>query len=126
MTDRDTLLALAERVERLDGPDRVVACLIAKAIGWRPEEGAVGSTTSAPWAWCPDFTASIDAAMTLLPVESLWRVGHDADDPSGFAAQCSYDAGEGKLGFVTGSGEAAALALLSSALRARAAEVGEP
>lgn len=67
----EDLRKLADRVEGLQGADRETACAIAKAIGWRPDDGAPGSTTSSPWAWCPDFTASLDAAMTLVPKEWL-------------------------------------------------------
>lgn len=48
MTD---LAALAERIEQAEGPSYVLDCEIAEAIG------------RAPMA----FTASIDAAMTLVP-----------------------------------------------------------
>ena len=70
------------------------------------------------------YTASLDAAMSLVPEDECWRVGHDADDPSGFMAQCSYTPGPGRMGFVTGSGITAALALTAAALRARAATMG--
>lgn len=47
------ILKLADRVEALDGPDREVDRLIMSAMGW------IGAT--------PAFTASIDAALTLVP-----------------------------------------------------------
>jgi hypothetical protein len=64
MSNRDELLALAERVEALDGPDRDVDAAVAKIIGhalltWRID-GKRDTTARA-------FTASLDAAMSLVP-----------------------------------------------------------
>ena len=67
--DAGKLVELAGRCKVATCPDRELACAIAKAIGWRPRDGEPGSMTSSPWAWCPDFTASIDAAMTLVPTD---------------------------------------------------------
>lgn len=66
MISPDTLDALIARLEKAEDGDRELSCSIAKAVGWRPEDGAPGSTTSSPWAWCPDFTSSIDAALGLV------------------------------------------------------------
>jgi len=53
--DRDTLLALAERVERARGPAFVIDAKIAAAVGW-PDDVVP-----------PAYTTSLDAAMTLVP-----------------------------------------------------------
>lgn len=81
MTD---LSALAHRVMDLAGPSREVDCLIAAATGWNIEgssttwadyvsafgiEVAVDAATShqSIYKLLPAFTASLDAAMTLVP-----------------------------------------------------------
>lgn len=72
MTDRSKLLALAEAVEKLSGADREVDAEIALSLG------LVGDNTVAHASgWCvggrdqpqlsPAYTASLDAAMTLVP-----------------------------------------------------------
>jgi len=71
--------------------------------------------------WLRDsYMTSADAAMQLPPGDECWRVGHDADDPSWFMAQCSYTPEPGKMGFIVGRGDTAAAALTAAALRARA------
>jgi hypothetical protein len=89
MTDKATLLALAERVEGLDGPDRELDALIRCAL-FAPA-GAFIRQSPINGAWCiyetglngkerlwearglsqlqrlGAFTASIDAALTLVP-----------------------------------------------------------
>lgn len=68
MTDAATLLALAERVEKLTGPDRGVDEMIAREVlNWKPPAG----TGAISIFTFPDFTASLDAAMTLVP-EGWW------------------------------------------------------
>jgi hypothetical protein len=59
-------IEIAERCEKADRPDRRLACQIAKMAGWTPKPGESGSDTSSPWAWCPDFTASVDAVLALI------------------------------------------------------------
>ena len=69
---------LSTRVAALSGPDRAVDAEIAEAIGWLyapicPELDCHGIDRSQLFrsirstALCPRFTASLDAAMTLLP-----------------------------------------------------------
>ena len=85
MTDRTTLLALAERCEQAAGPDRELDVAIARALGWKPlyrddysrwwPPAAVAdarerkrSILHHPTQPLPMFTASLDAAVTLYPV----------------------------------------------------------
>lgn len=58
----DKMLALAERVEALTGPSFQIECEISEALGV-PIPG-------------PAYTASIDAAVRLVPEGWFWRVGH--------------------------------------------------
>lgn len=74
----DTLLALAERVEAAGAPDRNLDEEIAVAILWRPS-GVCEPAGTIPW-WLtasfgiPDYTASLDAAMKLVPGGWHWTV----------------------------------------------------
>ena len=61
MTDRDALLALADRVEACVGPDREVDQDIHEHI---VIQSALSGTI---YPHCKKYTASIDAAMTLVP-----------------------------------------------------------
>ncbi len=115
---KEELLALAERVEGLDGPDREVELDI-----WRifdPKSPDIEAMGKIPLPWLHNTTSSFDAAMTLVPKDECWRVGHDADDPSGFMAQCSYTRSTAIMGFVVAYGPTPALALTAAALRAQA------
>ena len=84
MTDRTTLLALADRCEQAAGPDRELDAEIVAAI----THGVVGMGDETPdddwlnrlyqwepprvwgdsWLPVPTYTASLDAAVTLYPV----------------------------------------------------------
>ena len=101
---------LAARVEALSGPCREIDAMI-----WR-------ATVRDAIHWGDDaamrFTASLDAAMSLVPDDAMWRLGHDGEgaDPSQF------------LAVIVGMTErwwalaaTPALALTAAALRARAA-----
>lgn len=77
---------LSERVERLEGPDREIDCLIGVAVGWfvtEPNKGwpdrmdyidIRGGTKSYPGGGfdqlVPKFSASLDAAMSLARHDS--------------------------------------------------------
>ncbi|WP_394659943.1 hypothetical protein [uncultured Novosphingobium sp.] len=136
------LLALADRVEKLTGPDRSIDGMIAEATGeypcWAPmqnvrqpelfTDGKPG-TRAREWL-APKFTASLDAAMTLVPEGWGWTVGDKSPDPS--LAWCEID----HLPWHEGYGWAVerklivqaatpALALICAALRARAHGGGE-
>jgi hypothetical protein len=87
MSRKDELIALAERVEALTGPDRMVAKLIFAAVysdgvpspvvesgyGWREDDAgwwlATGEDARTPpkTVYPPNWLASLDAAMSLVP-----------------------------------------------------------
>ena len=61
---------LIARLEAATGPDRDLDRAIAKALGVMPLyelRGQIGGS------W-PDYTASIDTALTLVPANALWGV----------------------------------------------------
>lgn len=69
------LTALIERIEKLRGPDREVDAEIARACGiaWSSDEyGQFGGYGIMPAR--VRFTASVDAALTLVPPHHLWEV----------------------------------------------------
>lgn len=79
MADIDqALVALAERVEKLTGPDREVDCLVVDIVGGPPEgyQRACVHDVTQPYWWsatdskapywvAPRYSASLDAAMSL-------------------------------------------------------------
>lgn len=111
---------LAERCERASGPDRELGADILRALGWT-QDGHNAYTPDGDRALSiPDYTASLDAAMTLVPedmrheieITTLYRVarvsvnlnhGHD-DGPHYGSNECN----------------SIPLALTAAALRARA------
>lgn len=133
------LLDLAERCEKAEGPAETLFPLtyqIAKAIGWREEPTGDGpghewwvSPDGEGWPRLPNYTASLDAALMLVP--EGWRVSRLGEQ------QESDDRGEYVGGWWTclhwplggivhnlkwGKGVTPALALCAAALRARAAQ----
>ena len=129
MSDRTTLLALAERCEQATGPDGMLDYKIALAAGyrfemreyekrkrWRDSKGVRCSgltTDGAP----PRFTASLDAAVMLVP--EGWKYdltnGDSGEEPAArltpdFAGPC-FD----------GDAQTVPCALCAAALRAMAA-----
>lgn len=133
------LLALAERCEAATDADRRLDAEIAAACRffpanmgfvWKaglranvPEVGRVECHTNlgtgGPHYAAPKFTASLDAAMTLVPANSLWCTGDGIEGP--FARLC-IPVGIGYLGGEQDARYAntPALALCAAALRARA------
>ena len=71
MTDRATLLALADRVEAASGPDRALSADILKAVGYRASGWQLLDPNGNPCLQVPDVLASIDAALSLVP--DGWR-----------------------------------------------------
>jgi hypothetical protein len=123
MSRKDELLALAERVEALAGPDRGVDARICIALGLSKDNVMVGED-----GWCinsdtnpnpyrsPIYTASLDAAMSLVPEGAQWGC-----DSMGGAAVFLKDC---KL-FLSRNAATPALALTAAALRALAETEGE-
>lgn len=153
---KEELLKLADRVEALSGPDREVDKLIAVVNGWclHPSNrqrddsaqsdtgytcldcgadswGNTGPTGQKRSASLPAYTASLDAAMTLVPkTMSLvdLTLSWEPPEPEVFPA-CSitwYPAAVIHNGkdwhALTASGATPALALTAAALRALAKE----
>lgn len=146
MTKREELLSLADRVEALTGPDREVDADIAVAISNDPAAWVVRDIPSAifthkPGWWrdrddkshsAPSYTASLDAAMTLVP--DGWRI-YTADFSIKNRARWmmegpklerieqedgTWEAGEDW--YKSGTGNTAALGLIVACLRALASQ----
>lgn len=145
MTERDALLALAERVERLEGPDREVDariwCVVGNDLGhddpphrhrlMRPLQPRIciigrwlGSALDkypedvegVAHNWrVPAFSASINAVMKLVPDGQGWA----------YLDRRAIVRLPGSMVHEFGEAATPALALTAAALRARAAEVGE-
>ena len=132
MTDRATLLALAERCEQAAGPDRGLDQDITKLLVPRNAEPVhrsrygwsfivSGSGKGFEWLQNQPYTASLDAAVTLVPEGRAWTVGQNVHH---WHWQASINAlnDEGSptsIGFGGPCGWPA-LALCAAALRARA------
>jgi len=114
MTDRTTLLALAERCEQAAGPDRELDCHIHAPIEGRnikPERWI--ETVKVYGHMVPRYTASLDAAVTLVPEGWAWGKFF------GGSAECVSISGPAIL-FERGLNDKPALAICAAALRARA------
>jgi hypothetical protein len=117
------LLALADRVEKLTGPDRATDGAIWAAVQGvellifekPPSSGEVlsyrGSLNHPDWAGVGPYTASLDAAMTLVPEGLVWDV-----TSTGTAWVDLTGSGEIEIA----RAKSPALALTAACLRARA------
>ena len=123
--------SLIERIEKSEGADRELDGAIALSLGWtlqkmkgdaRPYYRKPGATQYYNRAEPPAYTASIDAAMTLVPEHSLFTVRTLWDDSktAGLAVVSRY---EGERRFWMGEHQSVAatpaLALCAAALKAR-------
>jgi hypothetical protein len=115
--NRYTLLELAERCEKADGPDRDIDWAICGLLN-------TGRSTD-PRRPGPDyFTASIDAAMTLIPESwTAWEMA-SSDRRTQFWFEVTRMAGDGSLmeHLAEGLSPFPALAICAAALRAVAGE----
>ena len=125
MTPTDELRALAERVMALTGPCREVDALAGKACGVSPKIKNVYRANRYPKQLLrvvevyPAFTASIDAAMTLVAEGCAWDV--DASAPElGIDWRIYPAAAHGRQWQVKATAATPALALTAAALLARA------
>lgn len=109
MTDKQTLLDLAKWCEEAGEPSRDLDCDIYAALDNRPAEFS-------DLHEAPDYTASLDAAMTLVPEGLFWTVDNS---PSAHIISLGPQ-GEKQLRAVSDA-ETPALALTATALRALAA-----
>lgn len=125
--DRKTLLALAERCENAEGPDRRLDADIARAARWEHRALVAwwyppGSKTAQA---LPHFTASFDAARTIcrwilisasdIGADGMARVVLGNPTPPSPMEACGISYGGGK--------HALALAYCAAALRACAEEL---
>jgi hypothetical protein len=104
---REELIALAERVEALSGPDREVDRAIVESVRGKPKLGFQHGRID-------HYTASLDAAMSLVPDGYDWIVGHTNAGLTVYA-ECGGTGGD-----FTRFAATPALALTAAALRARA------
>ena len=134
------LLKLAERCERATGPARELDATIAALTSGdqaarvvRPSEGSIFSHKPGWWSdgateshLSLAYTASLDAAMTLVPEGSLhfartvWGAVN-GDKAEGFAGVSLYEYANGKRYWITefqATAATPALALTAAALRA--------
>lgn len=76
------LAALIERIEKAEGPDRELDADIALAVGpWTerhglPSGGWVSKGPHHAVVAAPEFTKSIDVALTLVPEGMFWIIGN--------------------------------------------------
>ena len=120
------LIQLADRIEALKGPDREVDSLVAVALGFAT---AIHPTKPERCAWhdsgglfiaSPTFTESMDAAMTTIPhgcITSLARQQRFRKP------EWTWGLNDGRGVTHFGTGASAAIAIVSTSLRALA--VGE-
>jgi hypothetical protein len=128
------LLALADRIERATRPDRELDCTIYRALGWEPvanptsagglagrwQRGGEMTMPSAP----PAYTASLDAAMTLVP-EGLHFGCGSCDATTRAWAWCGDTPSSADEDLQVAHAATSALALTAAVLRARAASAIE-
>ena len=133
MTRADELLGLAERVEALTGPDREVDAEIAVAVSGDKGAWVVGPSPQSVFAhqpgWyrtsddkshqAPPFTASLDAAMSLVPKDRRVSIVQLPDGAWG-AAMLVLEPSQADPCLIQDA-KSAALALTAAALRALAA-----
>jgi hypothetical protein len=124
MSRKDELLALAERVEALTGPDRGIDTWIENHLGLARFEPAHpfrshcdGDTRKEP----KPYSASLDAAMSLVP--EGWVSVHGWDYPN-IATRVIFMDDDGDRQF-RGRAATPALALTAAALRAIAETEGQ-
>lgn len=130
----DDLTALIERVEKLNGPCRETDAIIDQLMG-RVPDGAFRPCAAidvGTWAlaaqngyWTSDrYTASVDAALTLLPAGWLWDAGFSKHVPH--VARVWPGPRPPHNGFYVGECDSnRAIALCLAALRALSSQGGE-
>lgn len=112
----DDLQRLVERIEAASGPDRELDCRIWCAISGPTFDVAVAVVPDFSQWQAPFYTASIDAAMTLVPEGRSWEL--TKLESAGTAQAFIWNMKE--LGEGDGAeAKTPALALASAALRAR-------
>lgn len=134
VTRADEMDALAERVEKLTGPDREIDALIYESVvGLRQYESIdrdsgnlrlryYPGSPGPEYGRLPRYTASLDAAMALVPEGHLWRCGYSRHVPHS-AEVVDYASHKGT--FIGESDFNRALALTAACLRAQASIIRE-
>ena len=131
-----TTAELIEKLERADGPSRELDEAIYELMGGcnhkRTKYYAVQSDTGVTCLDCgkdtygakyaPSYTASIDAAMTLVPEGFRWALGCNGIDSGHPVGTASVFSPEGAM--FKGSGATPAIALCIAALKAKEADNG--
>lgn len=123
---------LIERLEKATGPDgsldldiRFYLDGVRSVGGYWAENIATGERVRVDYT-SPNYTASIDAALTLVPEGHYWHAAHGKtrdDEPLGGASIIE----SGTLATISeGEAPTAAIALCIAALRARAALATQP
>lgn len=112
-TEAAKIAALADRCEAATGPDREIDRAIIDAFGWRNDHGV---PIPPGYIGIPAYTASLDAAMTLVPKGAPeWNV-------EGWGSPSAVHDGRLSTGWVSGArrvyAATPALALCAAALRA--------
>jgi hypothetical protein len=118
----NALIELAARCEAAEGPDRELDALISVAVDdgcgirWHDLWFFTFATGNSP----PLYTASLDAALTLLPPGSLWAGGSMEEGPF---ARLLWPRADGTYvgNYLEITATTPALALCAAALRAKAA-----
>lgn len=122
LSHKRSLLSLADRVQS-EGPSRELDAEIALALGWRLDRGMWWAPTADPIGCCldlPPFTASLDAAVTLLPKGwVVLNIFQDLQPPHRFQVRLARMC-DRKI--VTASADWLTQALPAAALRALAEE----
>lgn len=134
MTARETLLALAERCEQAAGPDREIDFAIFRALHpeyagpeWQEFGGGLRHRNDSSDMRClpppsltpARWTASLDAALTLVPAGLKWSCGFSKHVPHNAQVWTSTGYYEGECD------SNRAIAVCIAALRARAAEAAD-
>jgi hypothetical protein len=125
MSDKQTIEALIERLEKATGPDRTLDADILRAVGhqcvqrggilgWEYRENGVGV-----WRSMPSPTESIDAALTLLVPPFSWEQVCWASDGSSVVASAGNQGNSDGYRNVDGEHPVAAIAIAIASLRAR-------
>lgn len=123
MTNQNTLQALAERCKQATGPDRELDARIYILISGGSAADADYAATD-PDVTCnpPPYTASLDAAVTLLPDGWGWAVS-----TTGNLMPCAYGHSPDKAFWVEDTyAVTVALAVCAFTFRARAAMEATP
>lgn len=116
------LIELAERCEQAAGPDRDLNIAMLPLVGLRfvdegPPIGQVCYDNNGGAVPMPSFTASIDAALTLLPEGQEWTLVKATYGP----VLVLLPSGDDRVPDIKVYAKTPATAICASALRARAA-----